>query len=154
MTYVLDTNIILFYLKNGKTKQAIEQRYAPFSPQNTAIISIVTVAEIQALTIKNSWGEKRIAVMNAILERLVVVAVDFAELIEAYAEIDAFSQGKLSGSTPFSARNMGKNDLWIAATAKVAKGTLFTSDQDFYHLEGEQLQIGRVINLDSDQSHS
>ena len=29
---------------------------------------------------------------------------------------------------------MGKNDLWLAATASVLNLTLITSDQDFNHL--------------------
>ena len=42
-------------------------------------------------------------------------------LMEAYARIDAYSQGRLQGEPlDMSARNMGKNDLWIAATAYVA----------------------------------
>jgi predicted nucleic acid-binding protein len=34
-----------------------------------------------------------------------------------------------------SARNMGKNDLWIAATALATKATLITTDKDFDHLQ-------------------
>lgn len=33
-----------------------------------------------------------------------------------------------------TARQMGKNDLWIAATASVLKATLLTTDHDFDHL--------------------
>lgn len=59
------------------------------------------------------------------------------DLIEAYAEIDNYSQGKSTTHTypiGFSARNMGKNDLWIAATAKVTNSTILTNDNDFDHL--------------------
>lgn len=31
---------------------------------------------------------------------------------------------------------MGKNDLWIAATAAVTNTRLLTSDKDFNHLNG------------------
>jgi predicted nucleic acid-binding protein len=55
--------------------------------------------------------------------------------MENYADIDAFSQSnhptmRLSGS----ARKMGKNDLWIAATTFLLQGKLFTTDGDFFHL--------------------
>ncbi|MDN5203316.1 hypothetical protein QQ008_18155 [Fulvivirgaceae bacterium BMA10] len=40
-----------------------------------------------------------------------------------------------------SAKNMGKNDLWIAATAFVAKAELITMDGDFDHLNGEFLTV-------------
>ena len=36
---------------------------------------------------------------------------------------------------------MGKNDLWIAATASVLKAILFTTDRDFDHLDGEFLEV-------------
>jgi len=34
-----------------------------------------------------------------------------------------------------TARNMGKNDLWIAATTHVLNATLVTTDKDFDHLD-------------------
>jgi predicted nucleic acid-binding protein len=36
---------------------------------------------------------------------------------------------------------MGKNDLWIAATAKVANATLITVDSDFSHLAKSFIQV-------------
>ncbi len=44
----------------------------------------------------------------------------------------------------FSAKNMGKNDLWIAATASVLSATLLTTDNDFSHLQDYFLQIERI----------
>ncbi len=43
-----------------------------------------------------------------------------------------------------SARNMGKNDIWIAATASVLDATLLTTDKDFNHLDGEFFQVGKI----------
>ncbi|MEM6767041.1 MAG: hypothetical protein AAF655_19040 [Bacteroidota bacterium] len=34
-----------------------------------------------------------------------------------------------------SARNMGKNDLWLAATANVLGAPLVSTDHDFDHLK-------------------
>lgn len=34
-----------------------------------------------------------------------------------------------------SSRNIGKNDLWIAATASVLNIPLITTDKDFLHLD-------------------
>jgi predicted nucleic acid-binding protein len=39
---------------------------------------------------------------------------------------------------------MGKNDLWIAATASVLDATLLTTDNDFDHLQNEFLQVAKV----------
>jgi predicted nucleic acid-binding protein len=39
---------------------------------------------------------------------------------------------------------MGKNDLWIAATASVLEATLLTLDHDFNHLRNEFLQVETI----------
>ena len=49
------------------------------------------------------------------------------EIVRAYAPIDVFSHSQ--------GIDMGKNDLWIAATASVTGATLLTTDKDFDHLE-------------------
>ena len=73
-------------------------------------------------------------------ETTVVVEVRYEALVDLYAQIDAYSQGKISSENGrqlgTSARNMGKNDLWIAATAALTDAVLLTSDQDFAHLDG------------------
>ncbi len=43
-----------------------------------------------------------------------------------------------------SARTMGKNDLWIAATAFVYDAALITTDNDFDHLHSVFLTIIKV----------
>jgi tRNA(fMet)-specific endonuclease VapC len=64
------------------------------------------------------------------------------DIIKRYGEIDAFSQGKLKDN-PLgdSSRNMGKNDLWIAATTSITNSKLITSDKDFNHLNGRYLDL-------------
>jgi len=62
--------------------------------------------------------------------------VGFRPIIDAYVEIDTFSQGKHeTKQLKLSARNMGKNDLWIAATALATSSKLMTTDKDFLHLD-------------------
>jgi tRNA(fMet)-specific endonuclease VapC len=43
------------------------------------------------------------------------------------------------------ARNMGKNDLWIAATALLLEATLITTDNGFNHLLPFFIEIEKVI---------
>ena len=63
-------------------------------------------------------------------------------LLHYLREIDAFSQGKLKDRPiSISARNMGKNDLWIAATASILNATLLTTDLDFNHLHNVFLNL-------------
>ena len=45
-----------------------------------------------------------------------------------------------------SARNMGKNDIWIAATAAVIGAKLITIDNDFDHLNGAFLEVIKIDN--------
>ncbi|MEL7160796.1 MAG: PIN domain-containing protein [Bacteroidota bacterium] len=142
MNYVFDTNIILVYLKDPETKQFIEQHYGPFDEGNTAILSAVSIGEIKAIGRKNGWGEKRLRIVKGIMGKLVTVGIRFEDLFDAYAEIDAFSQGRIPDrKANFTARNMGKNDLWIAATAAVTNSALITTDKDFEHLDGEFFEV-------------
>ena len=76
---------------------------------------------------------------------MVTVGINSQDIIKKYAEIDAFSQGKLiNNPLGMSARNMGKNDLWIAATASVANATLLTTDKDFEHLNNRYLNLETI----------
>jgi predicted nucleic acid-binding protein len=77
-----------------------------------------------------------------------VVDVNIDPLIMRYAEIDAYSQGKLIDKPlpkGLSARNMGKNDLWIAATASTLNIPLLTTDNDFDHLNGVFLEVKKAF---------
>ena len=74
--------------------------------------------------------------IQRILDSVNKIGINFAEIIDRYGDIDAFSQGKLTNSNvKFTARNMGKNDLWIAATSSVYDLVLVTTDKDFNHLD-------------------
>lgn len=74
----------------------------------------------------------------------IVVDINVEEIIETYAIIDAYSQGKLNDSSTFTARNMGKNDLWIAATASALDLTLITMDEDFNHLKDNYIKLNTI----------
>jgi predicted nucleic acid-binding protein len=118
------------------------------SPSNELIISIVTVGELRSIAQQNKWGEKKVARMIEMLDDFAIIDINVEEIIDRYAAIDTYSQGKLEHRpTKFSARNMGKNDLWIAATASVYNVELITTDKDFDHLKGEYIKLNR-INLD------
>ncbi len=77
-----------------------------------------------------------------LFEELLITDINTEDLIERYAEIDAFSHDKLIGRPlGMTSRNMGKNDLWIAATASILNATLLTTDQDFNHLHNQFLNL-------------
>lgn len=76
------------------------------------------------------------------MENTTRLDISYDKILEKYEEIDAFSQGRhKTRKSNFSAINMGKNDLWIAATASAFDITLVTTDRDFNHLEGEFLKL-------------
>jgi predicted nucleic acid-binding protein len=99
----------------------------------------VTNAELRSLALQLYWGAKKEQDMHILLRKVPRIDISQEAILQRYAEIDAFSQGKdpiRSLPTGMTARNMGKNDLWIAATASAQSATLITTDKDFDHLNG------------------
>ncbi|MDX1942129.1 MAG: PIN domain-containing protein [Saprospiraceae bacterium] len=145
MNYLFDTNIVLTYLRNQQTKTRIEDTHHPLDAPNIPIISVVSIGELRSFTLQRNWGIPRIRALNEFLQQFVIADINAGNVIERYAEIDAFSQGKLKNQPlEVSARNMGKNDLWIAATASIINAKLLTTDADFDHLNGNFLEVIRI----------
>ncbi|MEL7222731.1 MAG: type II toxin-antitoxin system VapC family toxin, partial [Bacteroidota bacterium] len=125
MDYLLDSNIVIIYSRDNKISEAIEKKYKIFSGDNRLAISTVSLGEINATIKKLNVGEKRKDKIKEILDRVNEFSINFKEVIDRYGDIDAYSQGKLKVKKgKFSSRNMGKNDIWIAATASVFDLTL------------------------------
>lgn len=144
MNYVLDTNILIHILTGTEKGVDAQKRTQENNPY--LIISIVTKAEITSIAMQRKWGKRKLSSLNSLLDEFLIIPIDNEEIVEAYAEIDAFSQGKLDGK-PLnqSSRNMGKNDLWIAATTYLTNSTLLTTDNDFEHLDSSYFPIEKLI---------
>ncbi len=85
--------------------------------------------------------------MNHFLHALRPFPIESEEITAAYADLDAFSQGihpRFSAFSGLTSRNMGKNDLWIAATTFLFNATLLTTDSDFEHLMPQFLRVEMV----------
>lgn len=135
--YILDTNIILGYLRSSPFAEYVEKTYVPFTSPNISAISVVSRGELISLGYKHKWGEPKQKKLEELLRKLPQIDISNYSIMQMYGEIDAFSQGYHPTKTlSMSARNMGKNDLWIAATASVTKASLITTDSDFDHLNG------------------
>jgi predicted nucleic acid-binding protein len=94
------------------------------------------VGELKAFAIKSDWGIQKVIFMNNLFNLFPLVEIT-EELTDIYAQVDAYSQRKLEGNPlplGMSARNMGKNDLWIATTALYFDMELHSTDNDFDHL--------------------
>ncbi len=120
---ILDSNILLNYVRRSQLAEEIEARYRLLTAQDVPLISIVTEGELRALALQLMWGEQRRRHLEALLDYFTIIPLPFGAVVETYAEIDNFS--KRSGVP------MGKNDLWIAATAAVTGARLLTTDKDF-----------------------
>ncbi len=140
--YLLDTNVILKCLQSRDFKEDLQQKTKVFDADNQAIISIVTIGELKALAMRNGWGNIKIGLMLNFLQNFIILSINAEDITDKYAEIDTFSQRKHPTlSHNLSARNMGKNDLWIAASAAITQSILLTFDKDFEHLNEFFLEL-------------
>ena len=60
MNYLLDTNIILIYLRDKESRETIENQYNIFGIDNNPIISVVSVGEIKSIAKRNYWGQRNL----------------------------------------------------------------------------------------------
>lgn len=152
MDYLLDTNIVLIYLRQSGLKEDLDKRLSLFSPENTLLISVVSIGEAKSIALQRKWGERKIVQLEELLRKLLIADINAKRIIERYAEIDAYSQGKLENKrASFTSRNMGKNDLWIASTASILNAKLITTDKDFRHLDKEYIEL---LEVDLDEIKS
>jgi len=138
MSYLIDNNVLVHFVRMSPIYDKIDRQYDLFSPQNLTNISEVSIGEVQSLAKRNRWGGRKLERLELILEKALPIFISTEGIHEAYADIDAYSQSKhptLSLPQGMTARNMGKNDVWIAATAYVLRATLVTTDKDFDHLQ-------------------
>lgn len=137
-TFVLDTNVLLGHLKGEKVVVDAFQELGLNSSDVNIAISIVSFAEMKSLGRQRKWSVQKYQNVNEWLRKFLIVPIESEDILEVYSQIDAYSQGKLEGNplpTGLSARNMSKNDVWIAATTHILEATLITMDKDFGHLD-------------------
>ncbi len=99
------------------------------------MISVVTQGEMFSLGAQLGWEKAKLDRLEELLNELVIVDLKSTSrpLLERYAEIDAYSQRV--------GQKMGKNDLWIAASAIESGSILLTCDHDFDHLSEKYLKL-------------
>ncbi|MBP9885580.1 MAG: type II toxin-antitoxin system VapC family toxin [Leptospiraceae bacterium] len=143
MRYIFDTNIILHVMRNSETWKKVDAQFNFSNPENKIYISIVSEAEIYSLARQLNWGNPKIEQLEKILSNWTTLYIN-KSLVKHYVEIDTYSQGKhptIKLPKNISARNMGKNDIWIAATTILAEAELLTTDKDFDHLDKQFLKV-------------
>lgn len=130
---ILDTNILVHYVRDDRTWARIRMDYQLLVVVPTPLISIVTAGELRSLARHRNWGRDKLDRMDFALGYFQIVPIDSPEQILIYSEIDNFCLER--------GRVMGKNDLWIAATAALTDARLLTSDADFELLDGVYLNL-------------
>ena len=143
-TYLLDTGIVLGFVRGAAYAAYTERKFAVNQPPNVSLLFVVSRGELYSLAIQLGWGIQKRQSLEHLLLQIPHIDINKDPIIQRYAEIDAYSQGKdLTRRLPqgLTSRNMGKNDLWIAATASVLNASLLTTDKDFDHLNGQFLDV-------------
>jgi tRNA(fMet)-specific endonuclease VapC len=144
MTATIDTNILLHLLRESYLVPTIQETFGKLDVGDSILISIVSIGEIESIAYKRDYGKRKRDRLQDLLKEFLVIPIESLDLVDRYAEIDAYSQGKLSQKplpNGLSSRNMGKNDLWIAATASVTNSVLISTDKDYEHLDGVYLDF-------------
>ena len=143
-TYLLDTGILLGLVRAAPYAAYANQKFAINQPPNISLMSVVSKGELLSLAMQLGWGIPRQQTLENLLRQIPQVDLNREPIFRRYAEIDAYSQGKVSTQplpSGMTSRNMGKNDLWIAATACVLNASLLTTDKDFDHLDGQFINV-------------
>jgi tRNA(fMet)-specific endonuclease VapC len=144
MDFLWDTSILIHCIRGSAFFDKINRQYDLLNSPNRSFLSIVSVGEIYSIAIQRRWGPVKRNALDEALRQIQPLTIAKRSVVQAYAEIDAFSQGKHPDKQlpiGLTSRNMGKNDLWIAATASVIGAHLITTDQDFQHLDGAFLSV-------------
>ncbi len=89
--FVLDTGIVLGYVRAAGYAEYVEKKYGLFNPPNIPLISIVSKGEIYSLAIQFQWGTGKLKTLDELLRKLPVVDVNDDQILHRYAEIDAYS---------------------------------------------------------------
>jgi predicted nucleic acid-binding protein len=144
-TFILDTNLLMAYFKaDDRLLKKVNEENRLDEEDAFIMISAVTKGEILSIALQNGWGARKTIALNKLLNQFVIIDIagDNDELLNAYAETDAYSLKRHpTRILPGGAKPMGKNDMWIAATAFATNATLLTADGKFMHLDKEFISI-------------
>jgi tRNA(fMet)-specific endonuclease VapC len=143
MNLLFDTNIVLAVGRAASPNRLL----TALNPEDAVVyVSFATIAETQSIVYQNGWGQRKVNVLENLFAAVRIIAISEL-LLSAYVGIDAYSQRNHPDYQhyPFDTpRNMGKNDLYIAATASLLNLQLLTTDGDFDHLNHTFLRLQRL----------
>lgn len=134
--YLFDTNILVHLVRNDVTGQYVSSKYKPFMRALKPFICTVSEGELHSLALQWAWGKHKLDQMQFLLGYFRHASIERPDVMQAYATLDACSHAQ--------GNKMGKNDLWIAATAYISGAQIVTTDTDFDHLDTRFVFVDRV----------
>ena len=141
--FVLDTNILLHYVRQSELVQEVERELNLISQNAIPMIASVSIGEMEGFVQRQEWGQAKINRLKKLVEKIAVIDIAAADdqLMNAYATLWNYSKNALPGDKLGKSIGIGQNDVWIAALAHTAKAALVTTDGDFDHLNGKWITV-------------
>jgi predicted nucleic acid-binding protein len=135
LRYLLDTNILVALIRDRDLGRYLRATYRLLQLPRLPEVCVVTHGEIRSLAARLNWGPAKMQILDQLLNDLGVVDLGSPGVVAAYINIDRACHAQSGG-----ARNLGQNDMGIAAAAQATGATLLTTDKDFGHLYPGQIQ--------------
>lgn len=129
----LDTNALVHWIRQDVTGQLLLMQYALDQRAERPLLSTVVEGEMRALARYWNWGNEKLAHLDKLLPELVRVDPGHPDIVRAYA--DLHSQNLANGL------GIGENDMWLAATAKVANAFVLTGDKHFLKIPKDFVRV-------------
>lgn len=130
--YVLDTSVFVHFVRGSLLwERVLRDTYQLLTTTPTPRYCVVSEGEIRSLALRWDWGNRKLEQMEFCLSFFEPHPIEHPAVMRSYAVLDAHCAG--------TGHKMGKNDLWIAATASALGATLLTMDRDFDRLSPQFL---------------
>lgn len=141
--FVLDTNILLHYVRQSALAQEVEDNLNLLSRDAIPMIASVSIGEMEGFVQRQQWGQAKVNRLKKLVEKIAVIDIAAADdqLMNAYATLWNYSKNALPDYKLGKSIGIGQNDVWIAALAHTAKAALVTTDGDFDHLNGKWITV-------------
>ena len=131
MRYMLDTNILIYLIKNKPA--SVAKRVNTMAPDDRLCMSFFTYAELLKGAERSTKKDKTLRKLESLTRQIPVLYDVGLSLCEYYAK--HFTSLKVAG-TP-----IGANDLWIACHALAEEATLVThNSREFERVEGLSIE--------------
>ncbi len=131
MKYMLDTNILIYLLKNSPA--SVAQRVDRIGADDQMFMSYVTYAELLLGAERSAKSRKVLQKLSQVIRRVPVLYSLDQRICEHYAK--QFARLKVAGLP------IGANDLWIACHALAENAVLVTHNtREFRRIAGLKVE--------------